>query len=169
MQGYVHNCGIDIVMTHYINDTANKVSGAPHKGTARLKYHSQMRIAATKTFEQLYEVSCVITLSCHQVAAPHINPFGLRQQMSELVFKGLKHLGQVVRRGFAQRMKVQALNAFGKTIADFGGADTEATTRKCRIVYVRIYDGAMWIDTQTGADTRTTQTRAIAFPIGSTN
>ena len=88
--------------------------------------------------------------------------------MPELFFESVKDLGQVVRRRLAQCVKVQPLNTFGKGIANFRGTDTETTTRERRIIYIRINDRAMRIDTQARSGTDTAQTWRYQMVIYST-
>ena len=53
----------------------------------------------------------VIAFACHQMSAAHVDPFYRSEQMTELLFEGIKHLFEIMACRLAKRMKMKSLDS----------------------------------------------------------
>ncbi len=107
----VDNGRPDPLVLHYIDHRCDQIAGAPCECAARLQNDLKPWIARTEITQQSNKMVRVVAFTRHQMSASHIDPFHLRQQMSELTFKCLKHSLQIKRCRFTQGMEVKSLHS----------------------------------------------------------
>ena len=99
----------------------------------------------------LHEMIQIISFTGDQMSAPHIEPFHPVQILPELCLQRIEHFLEIITRRLAKCMKMQSLHPLGKRCQIFG-IDSEPASGKTRIIYIRLYDTAMRVDSQSGGD-----------------
>ena len=111
-----------------------------------------MRIFAPKRLQSGYQMFGVVVGTRHQMSAAHVEPFNLREKMSESLFDNRQSPLQIERRRLAQCMKMQPFDAFGQG-SQLVGRYAQARSRRTRIVQIGFDIGKFRIDAQTARDT----------------
>ena len=146
-KGYVEYGGAYAVVLDDVDHGRYQRARLPAECAAGLEYDLEVGVALLEVAQESYQVVGVVALAGHQVAAAHVEPFDLRQQVAESLFDPHEGLLEVVGGRLAQRVEVQPLDAL-RQVRQLVGRDAQPRTGGTGVVEVGLDLGVFGVDAQ---------------------
>ena len=132
-------------------DGRDQIARAPRKGAARLENQPQVGIAGVEVAQDGNQLVAVVFGVRHQMAAAHVEPLELRQQLAEVPLERLERQTQMLGPRFAEDVEMEPLDA-GRQLAQLLGHDAQPRPGHAGVVECRLDGRVARVDAQSARD-----------------
>ena len=146
-KGDVEYGGAYLVVLDDVDHGRDQRAGLPAECAAGFENEFEVGVTLFEIPEEMDQVVGVIPLAGHEVAAAHVEPFDLREQVAESLLDPHECLFEVVGGRLAQRVEVQPFDALRQR-GQFVGGDAQSRPGGTRVVEVGFYLGVFGVDAQ---------------------
>ena len=146
-KGDVEYGGAYLVVLDDVDHGRDQRAGLPAECAAGFENEFEVGVATFEVPEEMDQVVGVIPLAGHEVAAAHVEPFDLREQVAESLLDPHECLFEVVGGRLAQRVEVQPFDAL-RQCGQLVGGNAQSRPGGTGVVEVGLYLGVFGVDAQ---------------------